>query len=90
MLLDGTTISKLPCPTSSAARNASFSQVSSTSPMSRSTKVVVDAFDRTHALLQANRDVLERCAPELLARETLDENAIRALTGDLRRWTPKA
>ena len=90
MLLDGTTISKLPCPTSSAARNASFSQVSSTSPMSRSTKVVVDAFDRTHALLQANRDVLERCAPELLARETLDENAIRALTGDLRRRTPKA
>ena len=52
--------------------------------------LVMDAFDRTHALLQANRDVLERCARELLARETLDENAIRALTGDLRRWTPKA
>jgi cell division protease FtsH len=41
-------------------------------------------------LLQANRDVLERCARELLARETLDENGIRAPTGDLRRWTPTA
>jgi cell division protease FtsH len=41
-------------------------------------------------LLQANRDVFERCARELLARETLDENGIRALTDDLHRWTPTA
>lgn len=48
--------------------------------------LVMDAFQRTYALLEANHDVLERCARELLARETLDENTIRALTDDLRRW----
>jgi ATP-dependent Zn protease len=31
-------------------------------------------------LLEEKRDVLERCARELLKRETLDEQALRALT----------
>jgi cell division protease FtsH len=46
--------------------------------------IVMDAFDRTTEVLARNRDVLERCARELLARETLDEAAIRELTQELR------
>jgi cell division protease FtsH len=40
-------------------------------------------FERAYGILEANRAVLERCAQELLARETLDENDIRRLTADL-------
>jgi cell division protease FtsH len=46
--------------------------------------IVMNAFDRTIDLLGRNRDVLERCARELLVRETLDEAAIRELTQGLR------
>jgi cell division protease FtsH len=46
--------------------------------------IVMGAFGRTTEVLSRNRDVLERCARELLARETLDENAIRELTRDLK------
>ena len=55
-------------------------------------KLVMDAFARSHEILAANRDVLDRCARELLARETLDEGAIRGLTQGLRRdaTTPAA
>jgi cell division protease FtsH len=45
--------------------------------------IVMDAFGRALGILQHNRSVLERCARELLAKETLDEPAIRALTQDL-------
>lgn len=31
-------------------------------------------------MLEEKRDLLERCARELLERETLDEQALRALT----------
>ncbi|MFN3566627.1 MAG: ATP-dependent zinc metalloprotease FtsH [Burkholderiaceae bacterium] len=47
--------------------------------------IVMGAFDRATAILARNRAVLERCARELLARETLDEVAIRELTADLQR-----
>jgi cell division protease FtsH len=47
--------------------------------------IVMSAFDRATAILARNRAVLERCARELLARETLDEAAIRELTADLQR-----
>jgi len=47
--------------------------------------LVMNAFARTYDILADNRDVLERCAHELLARETLDEGAIRELTQGLRR-----
>jgi cell division protease FtsH len=47
-------------------------------------KLVMDAFARTYAVLARNRDVLQRCARELLVHETLDEAAIRELTRDLR------
>jgi len=47
-------------------------------------KLVMNAFARTYDILADNRDVLERCARELLARETLDESAIRELTQGLR------
>ncbi len=46
--------------------------------------LVMNAFARTYDILADNRDVLERCAHQLLARETLDEGAIRELTQGLR------
>jgi cell division protease FtsH len=46
--------------------------------------IVMGAFERATAILREHRDVLERCARELLARETLDEAALRALTAPLR------
>jgi cell division protease FtsH len=42
--------------------------------------IVEDCFARTTALLQRHRDLLERGARELLARETLDEAALKVLT----------
>ncbi len=47
--------------------------------------IIKSVFARAFGLLEDNRAVLERCARELLAHETLDENAIRELTRDLRR-----
>ena len=46
-------------------------------------RLIDAAFGRTYAILQRNRHVLERCAKELLRVETLDEKALRSLTGDL-------
>jgi cell division protease FtsH len=46
--------------------------------------IVMGAFERTIGILERNRDVLERCARQLLARETLDESAIRDLTRELK------
>jgi cell division protease FtsH len=43
--------------------------------------IVMDAFERATALLQRRRDALDRGARELLARETLDEAALKALVG---------
>jgi cell division protease FtsH len=48
-------------------------------------RIVEQCFDRACAILQANRDVLERCARRLLETETLDEQELRELTSDLRR-----
>jgi cell division protease FtsH len=45
--------------------------------------IVMGVFERAYRILETNRAVLERCAAELLARETLDENDIQALTADL-------
>jgi len=47
--------------------------------------IVMQAFDTATAILTRNRPVLERCAQELLKRETLDEAALRELTADLQR-----
>jgi ATP-dependent Zn protease len=49
--------------------------------------IVMGVFERATAILEANRDGLERCAQELLRRETLDENDIRQLTESLQRAT---
>jgi cell division protease FtsH len=40
-------------------------------------------FDRTLEILRSNRDILERCARELLEKETLDETELKALTRGL-------
>jgi cell division protease FtsH len=45
--------------------------------------IVMGSFDRAVEILERNRDVLQRCARELLERETLDEAAIRELTRNL-------
>ncbi len=50
--------------------------------------IVMGAFERAIDLLRQHRDLLERCARELLARETLDEAALRTLTAPLRAATP--
>ncbi len=47
--------------------------------------VVMGVFERAYRILQDNRDILERCAAELLAKETLDESAIRSLTVELKK-----
>ena len=41
-------------------------------------------FARATAILKDNRDILERAAAELLAKETLDEVRLRELTSGLR------
>jgi len=43
--------------------------------------IVMDAFARTTTLLQQRREALDRGARELLAHETLDEAALKALVG---------
>lgn len=45
--------------------------------------IVMGVFERAYWILDINRAVLERCARELLARETLDESDIRQLTQGL-------
>lgn len=46
--------------------------------------IIHAVFEKAYGLLDANHDVLERCASELLAKETLDEDHLVALTRDLR------
>jgi cell division protease FtsH len=45
--------------------------------------IVHSVFERTTALLTANRDILERCVKALLEKETLNEDELRALTSGL-------
>ncbi|WPC65305.1 ATP-dependent zinc metalloprotease FtsH [Rhodoferax ferrireducens] len=52
--------------------------------------IVMDGFEHATVILSANSDVLERGARALLEKETLDEDAIRALAQDLRRVDPDA
>jgi cell division protease FtsH len=47
--------------------------------------IIADVFDRTLSILSENRDTLERCARELLEHETIESDALRDLTGDLKR-----
>jgi cell division protease FtsH len=47
--------------------------------------VIATVFERTLDVLRANREVLERTARELLAQETLDEDALKRLVVDLKR-----
>ncbi len=46
--------------------------------------IVMDAFDGATRVLEQHREVLDRAARELLARETLDEAALAALTAGVR------
>lgn len=51
-------------------------------------RIVQGAFERAYDILQRHRPVLERTARELLARETLEEAALRELTRDIARIAP--
>jgi cell division protease FtsH len=46
-------------------------------------KIVARAFASASKVLQANRKVLERCARELLEKETLEEDRLKQLAADL-------
>ncbi len=48
-------------------------------------RIVEECFERACAILEANREVLDRCARRLLETETLDEEELRRLTTDLHR-----
>ncbi len=48
--------------------------------------IIAECFERAYGLLQSNRDVLERCAQQLLKQETLDESTIPELTKDMQPW----
>lgn len=47
-------------------------------------EIVMGAFGRAYRILSENREILERCASELLTRETLEEQDIRNLTQGLK------
>jgi len=47
--------------------------------------IVQTVFARAYRLLEANRDILERCAQRLLEKETLDQRELEALTEGLQR-----
>jgi len=47
--------------------------------------IIHSVFERTIAILERNREVLERCAGRLLEKETLEAADLQELTGDLRR-----
>lgn len=51
-------------------------------------RVVDRVFDRTMSILERNREILERGARELLARETLTETDLKALAHDLIKARP--
>ncbi|HSH43932.1 MAG TPA: AAA family ATPase, partial [Arenicellales bacterium] len=46
-------------------------------------RIIRTVFDRAFAILEENRDILDRCARELLEKETLDQAELEALTADL-------
>ncbi len=47
--------------------------------------IIRTVFERTFEILQRNRDTLDRCAKELLEKETLDQTELEALTATLER-----
>nr|WP_321465590.1 ATP-dependent zinc metalloprotease FtsH [uncultured Desulfobulbus sp.] len=48
-------------------------------------KIIDDTFARTYAILETNRDLLDRCAKVLLEKETLLEKELVDLTKDLQK-----
>lgn len=48
-------------------------------------RIVDQQFERALSILSRNREILERCAQELLQAETLDEAALKRLTAGLER-----
>ncbi|PPB81488.1 cell division protease FtsH [Albidovulum inexpectatum] len=59
--------------------------------MDAAVKALIDkVFDRTIAILSANRDLLEESARDLLERETLDDADLQKIAQRVRKETPEA
>ncbi len=67
-----------------ASNERQFSETTAEAIDAAVKSIVHAVFDRTTAILTANRDVLERCVKSLLEKETLNEDELRELTRDLR------
>ncbi len=52
--------------------------------------IIRNMFGRAFEILERNRDILERCARDLLKKETLDEEELKTRTADLRFGAPAA
>jgi cell division protease FtsH len=70
-----------PNPLMDGARERAYSDDTATAIDNEVRGIVKAAFDRTVAVLNERRDVLERTARRLLEKETLDENELAQLAG---------
>jgi len=70
-----------PNPFGNGARERAYSDETATAIDDEVRAIVDRVFDRTVALLQERRDVLERTAQRLLEKETLDEAELVQLAG---------
>ncbi|MCT8997581.1 ATP-dependent zinc metalloprotease FtsH [Chelativorans intermedius] len=69
-----------PNPMSEGPRERAFSDETAAAVDEEVRRIVDDAFERTVALLEERRDLLDRTARRLLEKETLDEAELQALT----------
>jgi cell division protease FtsH len=68
-----------------AVRSRSISEATAERLDAATSDIIRDAFQRTTAVLSDNRDLLEKCAQDLLRKETLDEDEIAEIAKSLKR-----
>lgn len=69
-------------------RSSSISEATAERLDTAVSDIIRDAFQRTTAILTDNRSLLEKCAQDLLIKETLDEDEIAEISKALKRTTP--
>ena len=67
-----------------AVRSRSISEATAERLDAATADIIRDAFQRTTAVLSDNRDLLEKCAQDLLKKETLDEGEISEIAKALK------
>jgi cell division protease FtsH len=77
-----------PNPLADGARERAYSDETAAAIDEEVRAIVERAFDRTVALLEERREILDRAARRLLEKETLDEAELLALVGPEARVTP--